>query len=183
MPNRPMQGRPMTGPERTQAGMTLPELLLALLVLALMAAVGWGSVTRSLARSRVEAAARQLSVGLEQARSHAQTTGLPCALQLDDSGWREPLAGEGLGDLPPCRHVSEPLPPKVQLRHNLPAALRISSTGLVLGGGTLVLTASGTALQRCLVVSLPLGVVRQGQSQAPAGAPPRSSDCVVDPSL
>lgn len=165
------------------AGITLPELLLAVLVLGLMTAVGLGGTSRSLARLRVEAGARQLAVGLEQARSHAEASGTPCALLLNSSGWAEPAAGDGAGDLPPCRLAERALEPQLQLRHNLPAALRISSNGLVLDGGTVVIGAAGTDLQRCLVVSLPLGVVRTGRSNTAPGADPRSSDCVVDPSL
>jgi type II secretory pathway pseudopilin PulG len=165
------------------AGMTLPELLLGVLLLGLMAAVGLGGTSRSLARLRVEAATRQLAVGLDQARSAAEASGTPCALLLGSSGWVEPAAGDGPGDLPPCRLSERALDPQVQLRHNLPAALRISSNGLVLDGGTVVITSAGSDLQRCLVVALPLGVVRSGQSKAAPGASPRSSDCVADPLL
>ncbi|MEB3235405.1 MAG: GspH/FimT family protein [Cyanobacteriota bacterium] len=168
---------------RPAAGMTLPELLLAVLVLGLLAAVSLGGVGRSLARTRVEAAARQLAVGLEQARSQAQTSGNPCALALGSGGWREVTAGELIGELPPCPVSEGRLPQGVRLSHNLPGALRISSNGLVLDGGTVVLGADGSELQRCLVVSLPLGVVRMGKSLAAPGSAPRSSDCVVDPSL
>ena len=162
------------------AGMTLPELLLAVLVLGLMGVVAAGGCQRSLARMRVEAAARQLAAGLEVARSGAHTTGTACALVLDAAGW---VSGEGSADLPPCPMREGPLDPQVQLRHNLPTALRISSNGLLIDGGTLVVGTAGSDLQRCLVVSLPLGVVRIGRSMgAPRGAV-RSSDCVVDVSL
>jgi len=161
------------------SGMTLPELLVAVVVLGLMAAVGIGGVGRSLARTRVEAAARQLAVDLEQARSSAEAAGTACALELTPQGWSQDPAS----DLPPCRVATPSTLQQVQLRHNLPTALRIASNGLVLDGGTVVVAAAGSDLQRCLVVSLPLGVVRTGQSKAAAGATPRSSDCVVDPSL
>jgi hypothetical protein len=72
---------------------------------------------------------------------------------------------------------------QVQLSHNLAGPLRVASNGLVLDGGTVVVAAAGSDLQRCLVVSLPLGVVRTGRSKAAPGAIPRSGDCVVDPSL
>jgi len=170
-------------PKGREAGMTLPELLLAVLLLGLLAAVGLGGVGRSVARTRVEAAARQLAVGLEQARSQAQASGSPCALALGSSGWREAAAGDLIGELPPCPVSEATLRQGVRLRHNLPAALRITSNGLVLDGGTVVIAAPGSDLQRCLVVSLPLGVVRTGRSKAAPGAPPRSSDCVVDVSL
>lgn len=165
--------------EAGSRGMTLPELLVAVLVLGFMATVGMGGVGRSLARTRVEAAARQLAVDLEQARSSAEAAGSPCALELTPQGWSQDPAS----DLPPCRVGAASLQHQVQLSHNLPGPLRIASNGLLLDGGTVVVAAAGSELQRCLVVSLPLGVVRTGRSQAPPGAKPRSSDCVVDPSL
>jgi prepilin-type N-terminal cleavage/methylation domain-containing protein len=165
------------------AGMTLPELLLAVLVLGLMAAAALGGSSRALARMRVEAAARLLAVGLEQARSAAESNGQPCALALGSSGWREPAAGELSGELLPCPLGEARLKEAVRLSHNLPGGLRIAANGLLLDGGTVVLGTAGSDLQRCLVVSLPLGVVRTGRSKAAPGAAPRSSDCVVDPSL
>ena len=168
---------------RCEQGMTLPDLLLAVVVLALMAAVGCGGVGRTLARTRVEAAARQLALGLEQARSAAEAAGSPCALALGDAGWADPTAAALSAELPPCVLRERQLGAGVRLRHNLPAALRITANGLVLDGGTLVVGADGTDLQRCLVVSLPLGVVRMGKSTGPARAMPRSADCVVDPAL
>ena len=160
------------------SGLTLPELLVAVLVLGLMAAVGIGGVGRSLANTRVEAATRQLAVELEQARSSAEAAGTACALALTPQGWAEaPASG-----LRPCP-VETALLQQVQLSHNLAGPLRVASNGLVLDGGTVVVAAAGSDLQRCLVVSLPLGVVRIGRSKAAPGATPRSSDCVVDPSL
>ena len=165
--------------DRRSSGMTLPELLLALLLLGLLAAVGLGGTSRLLARTRVEAAARRLAVGLEQARSSAEATGEPCSLTLASRGW----SADGASPLAPCHVTEAVLEQGVRLSHNLPASLRISSNGLVLDGATVVIGADGTDLQRCLVVSLPLGVVRQGRSTAKPDAMPRSSDCVVDPSL
>lgn len=162
------------------AGMTLPELLLVVLVLGLMAAVAVGGSQRALARMRVEVAVRQLAVGLEAARSGAHSRGVPCGLELSTHGWVAAAPRDGvLG----CRVGEERLDGRVQLRHNLPAALRIASNGLVLDGGTLVLGAAGSDLQRCLVVSLPLGVVRIGRTTASPQQAVRSSDCVVDPTL
>ncbi|MDP4948193.1 MAG: prepilin-type cleavage/methylation domain-containing protein, partial [Cyanobium sp. MAG_102] len=71
----------------------------------------------------------------------------------------------------------------VELRHNLPAALRFSSNGLVLDGGTVLISAEGVALRRCLVLSLPLGVVRLGRYVGPAEGTPSSSACVADEAL
>ncbi len=173
----------MVSVDRHSSGMTLPELLVAVVMLGLMAAVGLGGINRSLAHTRVEAATRELAVGLEQARSAAEAAGEACALALGPSGWIQPDAAAGTSALPTCRISLGRSQTGVQLSHNLPGPLRIASNGLVLDGGTLVVAAGGSDLQRCLVISLPLGVVRTGKSLAAPGATPRSSDCVADASL
>ena len=180
----PSEGRP--GSE----GFSLPELLVAVAVLSLLASLSFGSGQRSLARMRVEAASRRLTAGLEQARLQAQQQGQPCALELGPTGWREPSGGS----LPGCLAASgaaagdasgdaAELGAGVTLAHNLAGALRLSSNGLVLDGGTVVLAAAGTELRRCLVVSLPLGVVRLGRYTGAEGAAPSSAACRADGGL
>jgi hypothetical protein len=63
----------------------------------------------------------------------------------------------------------------VQLEHNLPPEVRFTSNGLVLDGGTVRLSAEGSDLERCLVMALPLGVVRLGRWE--------QQGCQADPSL
>jgi prepilin-type N-terminal cleavage/methylation domain-containing protein len=166
------------------AGFSLPELLVAVAVLGLLAALALDGGQRSLARMRVEAATRRLGWGLEQARQQAQSQGLPCALELGPAGWREPSGG----NLPGCGgDLADGATAKqtsgVVLRSNLPSALRFSSNGLVLDGGTVVLSAAGTDLRRCLVMSLPLGVVRLGRYEGVEGAAPSSSACRAEEAL
>ena len=43
-----------------------------------------------------------------------------------------------------------------------PAPRSPASNGLVLGGGTVRLAVDGLAQERCVVISLPLGITRQG---------------------
>jgi len=169
---------------QAEAGFSLPELLVAVAVLGLLAALAIDGGQRSLARMRVETATRRLGWGLEQARQQAQNLGQPCALELGPSGWREPSGGS----LPGCGGaVADGAAAQdtsgVTLQHNLPAALRFSSNGLVLDGGTVVVSAAGTELRRCLVMSLPLGVVRLGRYTGPLGGDPRSSACLADGAL
>jgi hypothetical protein len=63
----------------------------------------------------------------------------------------------------------------LRLEHNLPPALRFSSNGLVLDAGTVLVAHRATALNRCVVVSLPLGVTRVGLQ--------RDGICRPDPNL
>lgn len=156
-------------------GFSLAELLVALAVMGVVAVVALGAVPESLARLQVESASRRLQIGLEQGRSAARRRGEACAMQLGADGWQPPAAGS----LPACvespQRLSEGLVDgAVQLEHNLPAAVRFSSNGLVLDGGTVLVRARGTALCRCLVVSLPLGMVRLGRYEAGSCLPDRS---------
>jgi prepilin-type N-terminal cleavage/methylation domain-containing protein len=163
-------------------GFSLPELLVAIAVLGLLAAMSVGAGQRSLAWMRVESTSRRLALGLEQARQAAERHGQPCALALGPSGWRAPHGGS----LPACgiTEGTEAEPGAgVELRHNLPAALRFSSNGLVLDGGTVLIRAAGIDLRRCLVLSLPLGVVRLGRYSGPVDGTPSSSACLADGAL
>jgi len=167
-----------------ECGLTLPEALVALAVLGLLAGLSLPSGVEALARLRLEAAGRRLGQGLEQAREEAVRRGQPCALSLGASGW-QPGA---VADLPSCfeprEGLNEPgLQGALELRHNFPAALRFSRNGLVLDGGTAVLSTPGTAVRRCLVLAPPLGVVRLGRYQGDPAAGLNSSACVPDPLL
>lgn len=170
-------------------GFTLPELLLTASVLTLLAGAGFGSASETLARQRVEAAGRRLEHGIEEARARAETRRAPCSLVLEEAGW----TARGAGGLEPCLQSPVPLNEELSaggrltLRHNLPAQLRFTANGLLIDGGTVVISAPGTALQRCLVVALPLGVVRLGRyssgGNGNGGDAVSSAACQADPGL
>ena len=154
------------------AGYSLPELLL---VMGLLGVVGSLSVQNGgdlLARQRLEAATRSLEQGINRARAEAIKRQEPCGMQLAERAWQAPPAGS---DLEPCFAGSGPWPEGLRVQHNFPALLRFTSSGLVLDGGTAVLRHPGTDLERCMVMGLPLGVVRLGRLGA--------AGCAVDPGL
>ncbi|MBW0174267.1 MAG: GspH/FimT family pseudopilin [Vulcanococcus sp.] len=157
-------------------GFSLAELLVGIAIVGLLAVLGWSGGSETLARQRLEAATRRLDQGIQRGRAEAQKLGRPCGLSLRPEGWAPPAASS----LPPCLQTLETLKEpiaagEVKLVHNFPAVLRFSSNGLVLDGGTAVLSASGTSLQRCLVMALPLGITRLGRY--------RGGTCEPDPSL
>lgn len=168
------------------AGLTLPEALIAVAVLGILSSLALPGAQESVRRQQVETASRQLSASLERARAQAEQTGQPCGLSLGSEGWQAPAGGS----LPACLDEEGPgLSPgigighEIRLRHTFPSVLRIASNGLVLDGGTAVLSLAGTSLQRCLVMAPPLGVVRQGRYQGAATSEPSSSACLPDPGL
>ena len=161
---------------RQAAAFTLPELVIVALLLGAMAVLGVRQGAESLIRERVETTVRQIALGLEQGRLAAQHRGSPCVLHLEGDHWQVPQSAV----LPGCRILELPAGEgidrgPVQVEHNLPALVRFSSNGLVLDGGTVHVYAAGTELERCLVMALPLGVVRLGRWQ--------QQSCQVDPSL
>lgn len=157
---------------RSEAGgFSLVELLLAVFLLGLLAALVWPSGQRALAALRVEAGLRALVREIERQRDQAQRTGEPQRLPL-----------EGPSGLLHQALLEQPLPP-LQWRSSLPAELRIAANGLVIDGGTLVLAAMDPSLQRCLVLSLPLGVMRLGRYDGSLAEPPSSGLCLPEPGL
>lgn len=173
-------------------GFSLVELLVGVSVLGLLAVLALNSGGEAVARQRLEASARSLGQGIERARREAIRRGQPCGLTLELRGWQAPSGGE----LASCMGSQEHGPNAsgnswleasdlagLELVHNLPGVVRFSSNGLVLDGGTVVLGARGTALRRCLVMALPLGVVRVGRYRGMPSQGPNSSLCEVDGSL
>ena len=166
-------------------GLTLPELLVAIAVLSILASLGCISGAETLARQRLENASRTLGQGIERARSSALRTSTACGMSLTTNGWEAARSGS----LPPCLPDATPLQEPgfgdggLRVSHNMPSELRFSSNGLVLDGGTVVLTMRGTNLRRCLVMALPLGVVRVGRYGGDPVASPDSAACLPDPAL
>ena len=142
--------------------MSLVELLTVVAIVGILAGSSINASRTPLAHQQLLAAARQLELGIEQARDQAMDQQSPCALALGEAGW---IVLEG-GVLPACTHSLGPLltgdrANGLQLNHNI-TALQFTTNGLVLGGGTVRLAVDGLAQERCVVISLPLGITRHG---------------------
>jgi type II secretory pathway pseudopilin PulG len=151
------------------SGLSLAELLLAVALLVILAAIALPSGQGSLARMRVEAASRGVVLAIERERDRALRLGRSASLPVEgDGGLVEQLVTEHGG---------------VELHHNLPAQLRFSANGLLIDGGTVVVAGAGTPLRRCVVWSLPLGVLRKGHYTGDPGGAPQAGQCQPDPTL
>jgi Tfp pilus assembly protein FimT len=159
------------GSSQREPAWTLGELLVAAALAGMLAALGARGGAETLARQRLQAASQRVVVGLEEARAAALREGQACGLRLDAAGWQAPHSSA----LAACRGVEPGLDraSDVEMSHNLPDPVRFSANGLVLDGGTVWLRSKGTALVRCVVVSLPLGITRVGR-EGPDGCMPES---------
>ena len=170
---------------RSTAGFSLVELMVTVAVVGTIASLAVPRNAFERAQLQLDAAARRLQLGLERARLAARRAQQACGISLGNKAWLEPELHALPGDLPPCSGFGLALQEaieqgSIQLHSNLPDVIRVSANGLLLDGGTTVLSHEGVAHSLCLVVSLPLGVSRVGlyQGDLPElGEAPRSTLC------
>ena len=143
-------------------GFSLVECLVVVALLGILATLAIPSSSAVQRRLQLDSALRRLRVGLDRGRMAAEWDRQPCALELSATGWIAPLAG----DLLACRWGVTPLletgEGELELRSNLPDAVRFSTNGLVLDGGLVVVSHPSHAQALCLVIGLPLGISRSG---------------------
>lgn len=167
------------------AGFSLVELLVAVAIVGILAAIAVVHAGADHDRLLLESAARRLQLGLERARVSARRDQQACGISLTGNGWSTSPQELASQTLRPCSAGSlvlhEPgVQASVALHTNLPAVVRVSANGLLLDGGTTVLSHPRVATSRCLVLSLPLGISRIGvysETLPAAGARLRSSRC------
>ena len=147
-----------------QRGFSLAELLVACAVFALLSSVALVYVGSDRSRQQLQQAAQQLQLAIDRGRLAAQRQHRACAIALLARG-----SSLERPSLPPCRGVRPLLGlqqwPGLGLdwHTNLPEQLRFSRNGLVLNGGLVVFSHPASKLRPCVVLSLPLGVTRQGE--------------------
>ena len=170
---------------RASAGFSLVELMVTVAVVGIIASLALPNSASDRDQLQLDAAARRLQLGLERARLAARRTQQACGISLGSEAWLEPEQLDLPGELAPCSGVGLALQEVreqglIRVQTNLPTVIRVSANGLLLDGGTTVLSHERLDRSLCLVVSLPLGVSRVGtyQGDLPAlGEAPRSTLC------
>ena len=166
---------------RVRNGFTLVELMMAVALVGIICSIGLVHAGADRDRLQLDAAARRLQLGLQRARLSARRHQQACAVALGPEAW---VVGDS-GSLPPCIGSGLSLqegaaPAEISVHTNLPSLVRVTANGLLLDGGTTVLSHPRVSDSRCLVVSLPLGISRVGHYAAPLpaeGVSLRSSQC------
>ena len=156
--------------------MTLTEQLVVVALLGGLGCWGLSCSQEQRQRQRVEAVASELLAGIQLARAEAERRQGACGLSLEQRGWQEPRDGS----LPACATALKGFSEEVNVAHSFPATLRFSANGLVIDGGVVVLSQSGPGLRRCLVMALPLGLVRLGRYDADPTGSLSATHCQAD---
>ncbi|WP_392345398.1 Tfp pilus assembly protein FimT/FimU, partial [Parasynechococcus sp.] len=160
-------------------GFSLVECLVVVALLGILASLVIPSSSVLQRRLALDNGLRRLRVGLDRGRMAAERDRQPCALRLSTNDWKPPLAG----DLPSCRGdvtlLAEPGADALEVRSNLPGAVRFSSNGLVLDGGLVVLFQPSHVQALFLVIGLPLGISRSGVYRDDPGGSLSSALCLT----
>ena len=167
------------------AGFSLVELMVTVAVGGIIASLAVPNSAADRDRLQLDATARRLQLGLERARLAARRAQQACGISLGSDAWEQPEQQHVPTALVSCSGVGLELQEAFEqgpmyVHTNLPDVIRVSANGLLLDGGTTVISHERVARSLCLVVSLPLGVSRVGvyQGDLPAlGEAPRSTRC------
>ena len=170
---------------RFSAGFSLLELLVTVALLGIIASLALPDSASDRDRLQLDATARRLQLVLERARLVARREQQACGIRLVSDAWLQPEQHALSRQLPSCSGSGLVLQEAfergaIQVHTNLPAVIRVSANGLLIDGGTTVLSHARVDRSLCLVVSLPLGVSRVGMYQGDLPSldeAPRSSLC------
>ena len=147
---------------RQPNGFSLVECLVLVALLGILATLAIPSSSAVQRRLELDSGLRRLRVGLDRGRMAGKRDRQPCALQLSANGWQSPSAGELPACLGGATALAEAGADELELRSNLPDAVRFSTNGLVPDGGLVVLSHPSQGEALCLVIGLPLGISRTG---------------------
>ncbi|MDJ0719198.1 MAG: type II secretion system protein [Prochloraceae cyanobacterium] len=139
---------------KSESGFTLIETLVVVVLIGVLAAVATPSFTAWRNKNNVNQAITNTRSALIEAYRQAQRQSQNCSINLGASS---------ISSSDNCLLSARDLPSNVELASNLTGGkLDFDFNGNISAGGTIVLYEQETGYKKCLVISEPLAIIREG---------------------
>lgn len=162
-----------------ETGFTLIEVIVAMIIIGILIAVSAPNLLGLFNQYQGKDALRQLKSSVKEAQRQAMRRGKTCKIKLDEveieGKIRDRITvvnssdpGERGKDYTPCLTSDRILSEFVDLQTNIPGStnkITFSYKGNTPTSGTIKLSVSGSQLDKCLVISNGLGIIRTGNYQ------------------
>lgn len=157
-------------------GFSLIEIIVTLIVAGILMMVSAPSLIGMYNQNQLKDAFRQVEGAIKEAQKQAKRKGKTCKIKLDEvtingkvrdrvTFVKSSDPGESGKDYSDCLLEERILPKSVDLDTNIPGAtnkITFSHKGNTPTGGTIKLSANNSSVQKCLVISNGLGIIRTG---------------------
>ena len=148
---------------RSDRGVTLTEMLLAVIVVVILAAVTAPSLIGLLNQNRVKDGFVQLKGAIKESQRLAMRRGRRCKIRLDTTDREVNISPpDAKSNYTGCLLSERKLPDRVLFKTNSHPNIVFSAKGNTNSAKTIVVYSPNTQTQRCLVISLGLGIMRSG---------------------
>ena len=164
--------------EKSDRGVTLTEMLLAVIVVSILTAVTAPSTIGLFNQNRVKNGFVQLKGAIKESQRLAMRRGRRCKIRLDTTNQKVKISPpDAKGNYTGCLLGERKLPEGVLFKTNSHPNIVFSAKGNTNSAKTIVVYSPNTKTQRCLVISLGLGIMRSGNYTGDVSDSLKSDKC------
>lgn len=150
--------------KKSDRGITLTEMLLVVIVVGILAAITVPSLIGLFNQNQVTGGFAQLRGAIKEAQRQAQRRGRQCKIRINTTKQTVDVSPpDANGDYTGCLLNTRKLPDGVLIETNYRSSkINFSAKGNTSSAGTIVVHNPNTQSQKCIVISLGLGIMRSG---------------------
>jgi len=144
-------------------GFTLAENLIILVIVGILAAIAIPNIRGMYNQAQVNQATNMVRGAMQEAQREAMRKSKQCKIKFDTIIVNGQIRHRVTNELPQkCLLSDRLLPQGVTLQHNNNDTINYGMKGNTTTMKTMRISAPGVAEEKCLVISMPLAIVRQG---------------------
>ena len=149
--------------KKSDRGVTLTEMLLTVIVVSILAAITFPSLIGLFNQNRVKDGFAQVRGAIKQSQRLAMRRGRRCKIRMDTANQKVDISPpDAKGNYTGCLLSERTLPNGVLLKINSHPNIVFSPKGNTNSAKTIVVYNPNTQSQKCIVISLGLGIMRSG---------------------